>query len=68
MFERSLSAASQSLASKPRLAVELFLEEERARGIGRIFYPGRIAMPDHFVRQDAKGEHPCAASAPGNFQ
>ena len=31
--DRSLSAASQSLASKPRLAVELFFEEERARGI-----------------------------------
>src|SRR5437879_1839535 len=36
MLLRSLSAASQSLASKPMLALELFFEEERVRGMEEV--------------------------------
>jgi hypothetical protein len=37
ILPRSLSAASQSLASKLKLAVLLFFEEERARGMNALF-------------------------------
>ncbi len=42
MLLRSLSAASQSLASKPRLAVELAFEEERLRGMSAVVLSGSL--------------------------